>query len=488
MRQKTIVFALLINGIFITPAWAQTSYQPYVLGLRTAGMGGSAVALGHDSASPWLNPAGVAGGGGQLALSANAGVLRLENAPDFYSLSANSPNAPTEGTESDRTSSEFSLFPTSILYTAAFGDHVVGLSLITPYQSAISEFTNFVIDRGTGPSLSDLSVRQGEVRLNDFGIVYGYDFGVGRVGFSGFLRYSTLRLAFDSQSIVYSIASADLSVTPFSLTDAAESLDIDLIAGVQLGPFSGFSFGLTVQAPSIHLTGGWEASTTQYSASTITDSVEFVDRQIRDGDYEVRLPLTLRLGIGYERPRSFALSADISLFFPVSEFDRLSGIQRTRVLSNDPDGSALPPPQEIAIKAEQELVINANVGVEVYLGRRFALRAGFFTDFSNQVDLPAEGARTGADVGLSRVDRFGGTLGIGYEGDLAQFQLSLVYLGGLGTVIGTEFNLNSGASNRFVDIEYSINTLMVVFSGEVDPSAIAAAAVRAAQEEMIRDD
>ncbi len=493
MRFRLVIaIALACVAFASSSAFAQSSYQPYVLGLRTAGMGGTAVAFGHDSASPWLNPAGVAKEGGILAMSANAGLLRTENTPDYFSVSADSTNIPTGGVETDRTSSVFSVFPTSVLYTIPFGDHVVGLTIVSPFHAAITEFTNFVIDRGTGPSVVDLYTRQIEVATNSFGLVYGYDFGYGRAGLSAYVSYTTFQLAFDNQFLNYAIAFNTLNYAPRTVTDDAESIDFDVIAGVQIGPFHGFSAGITTQLPSIHLAGDWDSSSTTYFASNIEpDDVEIqvTDNQVRDGDYRFRFPETFRIGIGYEIPKTFAIAVDVSIHLPISEFNQFEGNERRRVLSNDPDAvNQLPPDRQINITRTQELVINTNVGVEFYANERIPIRAGFFTDLSNRPELPALNERGPGDVNSSRIDRFGATLGVGYEGDLTSFQLAFAFLGGIGKIIGIEYDFTDGLSERFVDVDVAVNTFMVVFSGELDPSAIADAALQAVQEEATKEE
>lgn len=481
--------AIVLGVAALAPATAfsQSSYQPYVLGLRSAGMGGTAVAFGHDSAAPWLNPAGVAKEGGILAMSANAGLLRTENTPDYFSVSPGSENIPTGGIDTDRTSSVFSVFPTSVLYTLPFGDHVVGLTIVSPFHAAITEFTNFVVDRGTGPSIVDLYTRQIEVATNSFGLVYAYDFGFGSAGLSAYVSYTTFRLSFDNQFLNYAIALNRLNFFPRTTTDDAESIDFDVIAGVQIGPFHGFSAGITTQLPSIHLSGDWDSSSTVYLASNIDPDdveIEVTDSQIRDGDYRFRFPETFRIGVGYEIPKTFAIAVDVSIHLPISEFNQFEGVERRRVLSNDPNAvNQLPPDRQLNITRTQELVINTNVGVELYVNDRIPIRAGFFTDLSNQPELPPPGERGPGDVNSSRIDRFGATLGVGYEGELTSFQLAFAFLGGVGKIIGIEYDFTDGLSQRFVDVDTAINSFMVVFSGELDPSAIADAALQAVQEE-----
>jgi hypothetical protein len=150
------------------------------------------------------------------------------------------------------------------------------------------------------------------------------------------------------------------------------------------------------------------------------------------------------------------------------------------------DPNINPQDQAIDFKVPLEFVnvINVNAGVEWYINPRIILRAGFFTDFYRGTDFPRGSQRSQQDFGSYKMDKFGGTLGLAYAGDMSQFQISFLAVVGMGDVIGEA--TDADFSVVYPRTEITNTTFMLAFSGRIEASVIYAAVRRAFDEEVGR--
>ncbi len=484
---KLIVTSAVIM-FFLGTAGAQSSYQPYLLGLRTAGMGGAAAAFGSDSAMSWVNPAGMARSrDGTLSVSANAYTLEELLSYDYYSMSdqvRQSLGIPMDASRSEMSSYQFSAFPSSLSYTLSLGlkgDHVLALSVIVPYKRSMKRFTDWILNIGGVNYLMQETDRRVFTQY-EIGPTYALRLEKITLGLSVFFRYVPGAMDWSSDSIWF--APGNVNFNPSQNRARTKSYDLDFVGGVQLGPFwGGFYAGLSIHSPSVHVGGSFRAESQSYISGNDPDTNEAIAdvyfNEISEDDYNFATPFWLTVGLGYEREDSFALSLDVSCFLPY-EFTSLSGTQYNSHISSQnlnpggPETHVLTDALDFSTDWSRKTIVNVNLGAEYVVTSRLVLRAGFFTDFSPE-QLPGEMEREMGDVGRYAIDRFGGTLGVAYTGNSTQFQISLVFLGGLGKIVGyrmSQVDSNANVSIDFPLREIASNTYMLVFSGELDTRRI----------------
>ena len=486
-----------------TPAFGQGNYQPYVLGLRTAGMGGAATAFGQDSAMSWVNPAGIARAGRDtLSLSASAYMIQQMSVNEFWSLSQDfqlQEGVTAEAGRGEVRSNKVSVFPSSVAYIFQLDDaanHMLAVSAMVPYRASFDKRSNINLQLGTVRWINEYQEIK-TLTYYEIGPTYAARFGKFTVGLSAFFRYVPMELDQYTENMLFSTMLGEAVFSPQIGHARGNAYEMDFVAGAQAGPFwGGFYAGLTVHSPSVHLGGSLRFENFGYFAGRDVDtgegdfSVSF--STLGKNSIEIRTPLWFSLGLGYEKPGSFAISADVSYHIPYS-YTSQSGTQEYTVISSKPvEGSEN---QHVETRVEKfdtqdkhQGVINANLGVEVYLSPRLVLRAGGFTDFSS-TDIPSKSERTKYDTGFYEVDRYGATLGIAYAGDSSRFQLAFMYLGGLGNIVGWQLTSRQSGDDSglaFPTRELASNTYMLVFSGEIDTGVILEKAKNAALEEYYR--
>ncbi len=480
---------LLALGLLlcIGRAHAQTSYQPYVLGLRTSGMGGAATAFGQDSAMPWINPAGIARAHSDtVSMSANAYMMEWLAVNKYIALSdqmVTDMGISNESTRSTIRSSDVSVFPTSLSYVLRNeqGNHALALSLVVPYARN-SNSTSDLLWEIAGVTFTSLDLRRETVAVYDVGPTYSLRLGELTLGLSAFLRYSKTDRNWSGETILWSSDPRIIGYIPTNSKTSAKSYDMEFVAGAQYGPvLGGLYFGLAVHSPTIHLAGNINANTRKYYGDTFADEYSLTYTKLDEDNFESRRPLWFSCGAGYQMPEVFAVAADVSYHLAQSKYTSYSATLEMLNISNDTNIPTEFAGVHIEDKVELSQVFNFNVGAEVYLTDHIILRGGFFTDFSAEPKFPNPYDRQAIDVGLISIDRFGGTLGLAYAGELSQFQLSFMYLGGLGDIIGWE--ITGGNTDSYPLREIASNTFMMAFSGKIDAASLYASVKGALDEE-----
>jgi len=466
-------------------AQAQSHYQPYPLGLRTAGMGGAAAAFGRDSAMSWWNPAGIGRNTGtSVALTANALLASSFEIESFYAFSDDFIAASGVSPDTARSNlggSGLQVFPSSFSYVIPLDEgahHFIALSLVSPINTTSVHHFDVLFD--PDPAINLLYIGERAVRT------YFYDAGPSyalrlsdylTIGTSVFFRYTSHSVTDKSEIAGYDINAADVQFAPSEIRDRATAYSLDLVAGTQIGPFFGFSLGLAAHAPAINLAGSYERDARIYSGSSDPLSVSVFDVHVDADTYNNKTPAWFTLGVGYELPGRFAVAVDASYYLPLARYAFLDAtFENTRIQNGE-----LAQFEEVqsTFEEERDSVLNFNVGAEVNLNPRIIVRGGFFTDFTNVPELPPLSERTIQDLDLRRTTNLGVTLGLAYAGRNTQFQISLLYRLTSGTAIGAEF-----PTQTYPDRDLTGNAFMIAFSGQVDSGTIASAVERAVFEEI----
>jgi len=477
LQNIALISALsLLYTLFFTPCvQAQESYQPYPLGLRTAGMGGAAAAFGKDSAMSWWNPAGIAANQGQsFGASANGMVLDMLSVENYFRLSDRLQES--LGTDDDTTRSRFesrslSLFPNSVSYALTIApNHYLALSMIVPYRRTEDSLVEILIDPSAGIYTEYYSDGYRELNFYEFGPSYAVRFSpTSRFGISAMLRYGSYLSIAAQENVNQETASKTLTLFSRESSFRGTSYDLDIGAGFQFGPYDGFSIGFSFHAPSIHLTGEMRRNRRTYVASGGSALVLIEDEEVTADDYILKTPPWFVFGIGYESPKRWAVALDASYWMPIEEFDQYDGQLNSRSVSTVPEQRLLERAADVTLARQYGGVLNLNLGFEAYLSERTILRVGAFTDRSNQPLLPLEEERVTSDIGTRMYDRYGATLGLaqGTNGDA--LQLGLVFLYGQGEMVGWRYDP--------VDPTYPTETIVATsvilnFSGQLDASAL----------------
>lgn len=492
-------YSILFLILLPSAAHAQSNYQPYLLGLRTAGMGGASVAFGKDSAMPWRNPAGIAHGDtAQFGLASNSLVVSDQTTAEYFGLSDDyrrSRGILPGDFRSTIDGSATSVFPNSITFTVPLGDdadHFFSLAFIAPMHEVEDSVADITLDTGGGFSLHQYLQTYRELRTYAFGPGYAVRLGdAGRLGIGAFFRYTSFRERSSEELSAHSLEIRDLSLDVTEYSALGDSFDLDMTAGLQLGPFAGFSLGLAAHGPSIGLLGQYSERSRQFCGDCVDPGTVEIHELDATGDtYELRTPPWFTAGLGYELPRTFAIAIDVSYWLPLDPYatTRVDAYQRA-VLNDPAQPSSETPLFGLELLSDRrEAVLNFNVGAEVYVNDRIAIRGGFFTDFSSEPELPPVSERTSADLGRRRIDRLGGSLGAAYEGSTTSFQIGLTYLGGLGELVGFEFGVDPEDRERLASSlptrELASNVYMLSFSGQIDVGEIVQATSAAVTEEL----
>jgi len=458
-------------------AFAQESYNPYPLGLRTAGMGGAAAAFGHDSAMPWVNPAGIAANkGSTFGASANALVVEQLKASDYFSFSdefVQALGASADDSVSQFDSSAVSIFPNSVSYAFQLGDdpRIFGaLSFVVPYQRVEDSVVQIVLDGGSTLYSEYYSEGLRSLTFYEFGPSFAMELSdTLRLGTSLFFRYAPSESFSSTENYNHTPATKDVALFSRQFSVSSQSYDLDLGLGAQFGPFGGASIGIGVHMPSIHLTGSRSQSRRTFVGSSASTTVAIEDIDIESTSFVRKTPLWMVAGIGYEVAESFSFALDLSYWLPVGQHAQSEGRTSSRVVVNDPTEPLIEDSFDSLVTRKYGGVLNVAVGTELYVSPELILRAGFFTDRSNQPRLPEESERTPSDVGLRIYDRFGATLGIGYSGRTTRFQAGFILLHGAGDMVGFVL-APTGVTHPTREI--SSTTLMLAFSGEIDAETL----------------
>jgi hypothetical protein len=492
------IIGMMISVIGLGRSSAQDNYRPYVLGLRTAGMGGAATAFGQDSAMAWINPAGLAkAGNNTFAMSANTYMLEQFAVNDYFTASEAfrfEQGLSENFAQASLDSSRISVFPSCISYILQLdtaGDMMLGLSLIVPYQGSQRKHQKSLLNLGSVVWRNEYVETRHSIHY-EIGPSLAMRWGIISLGASAFFRYTPIEMEQFSDTSLVSPTIRGVAFGPLMGNARGSSYDLDFVAGAQLGPIAGGLYmGLTLHSPSVHLGGSVSFyENYNYFAGQNVDTGEndfsYTHSTLSDNDLEVRTPFWLSFGLGYEKSGSFALAADVSYYLPYSYVSQSGTQLYTTISSQAIEGNNVNTSSvDFSTETSRQGVINANLGIEFFLSPRIVLRVGGFTDFAAR-DIVALEERNSYDVGTYSVDRFGGTLGVAYSGDSSQFQLALMYLGGLGDIIAMQLDqiaMTADSGMQYPERDIAFNSYMLVFSGQIDAGLIFNKVKRAIVEE-----
>jgi long-chain fatty acid transport protein len=438
------VFLPLLAMTGAARAASDTHYQDVIVGERAAGMGGAFTALASEATGAYYNPAGIIHPGSSIIqLGMSAYQLRRKEVEVVDLCGA---------TISDNQNAFFS-FPASFgfvkLFRAGGLEHGVGLTVVIPhYQKVTDAFAQD--DASCGPVKLAVGGSQLVVdRVMQAGLSYAVrPWPRLRLGLTVGVAVRTasyMRLV----SLVMDVAGSTTPLFPgLEYSNADVSLwSLYVQAGAILEPVDGLYLGLSVTSPHIRLTGSGrldrlhaELDGAQWDKTVL--------QAIDDVQYNWRVPLHAAVGAAYRFGKRVTLAADVHLHAPQ-------------------DGYALLEhpllPAGVVDDNERDLVVNGNVGLEVWVLSKLALRAGGFTNLTSLPD--------GFESDFDRVHLYGFTLGGTYASN-EQSTLSFAVQGQLGQSSHEEYVLSvdptTGVKEENLEVHSLDFSLILSVGGSFD--------------------
>lgn len=399
--------ALLGAALLAQPAHADDgNYQNYVIGERSAGMGGAGASLATGAEACYYNPAGLAlAPANSISLSASLYGFHRRTVKDGW--------FPGEDTDIDTFMSIPSTFGAVVKPTA---DLVLAFSAFVPDKQYTSDLAAFPREPGVGDehffryTLDDQTIWLGPTAAYRLTPRWS-------VGLSVFATYRQFSQTIDYFLIDYGYSStSDVRFTAFSLLGEV---------GVRYDPDSKWSFGLMMQSPSIHLQGHSDLFVKNES-TTMVGLGYFTDGSARND-----LPAAIRAGLSWQEPRRYAVAFDANYHFPVT-YDRISGIDNWG--------------DQMSLTVKRNAVLDVNLGAEYYVLPGYPLRAGVFTSFSSSPETSVESS----GYEDNHIDKYGITLGVGRETANTTLGVGVSYVFGTGRGVGLA-NTPSGLATALVD-------------------------------------
>ncbi len=438
-RQAT---ALGLVALLWTATASAQNPREVLLGGRTATMGGTGTATGNDSAMPYLNPAGLAGlPGDVLAVSASlyAHTSRSYDAGFFNPKGF----APAFGDVSVReesvTSSDIVEMPSSVMYVRHLGGddvhHVLGMSLVIPQASRSTVQATFEADApGIGGTIRQ--TRAYSKASTRYYLGPSYAIGIGpdlRLGLSGHMVHVRGQSTEQETNYAGALGGAVPVTSKYQKSSESSATVFVPTVGVQGRLVGQLHAGVAVAAPSIRIAGN-SSGTSDISGTTAdvatSQPLSYENALWYEGSYEVRVPMRINAGLAWQQPDSFTVAADVHYYAPrsrASVTDALVHLSSSRTMETA---------RQLELRqtdAEDDLsVVDVSLGLEVSASSTVALRAGGFTDFATSPSIK-ETANLAQQYD-TRIDRYGGTLGLGLALGSFDTTFGLFYVHGKGHV------------------------------------------------------
>jgi long-chain fatty acid transport protein len=412
-------------------AASDTHYQDVIVGERAAGMGGAFTALANEATGAYYNPAGIIHRGSNIIqLGMSAYRLRRKEVEVVDICGA---------TISDNQNAFFS-FPVSFGFVKLFRtgeiDHGVGLTVVIPhYQKVTDAFAT------EGASCGPVKLAMGGSQLVvDRVMQAGVSYAIRpwRRLRLGLTIGTTVRTA-SLLGLVSLVMDVTGSPTPILPAVEYESADVSLWslfvqAGAILEPVDNLRIGLSVTSPHIRLTGSGrfdklhaEGEAAQWEKTLLL--------AIDDVDFHWKVPLHAALGVAYRFGGRITVAADVHLHAPQ---DRYASFEHPLLAAAD------------VTENERALVVNGNLGLEVWVLSNLALRAGGFT---NLTSLPED-----FESDFDRVNLYGFTLGGTYASN-EQSTLSFAIQGQLGQSSHEKYVLSFDAATGVKEQNLKVDSL-----------------------------
>ncbi len=473
VMRKRITDIIILFALLFFSGGEVTFADTLPLGSRTGSMGGAGAAFCRDSAAPYINPAGVAlVPGNILSLSASLYTQSGYQIKDFFIPNGidTSTFGNTHTYEQDYlTSSKFVGFPGSLSYFLHIGDmHVVSFSAIVPTYERMNFNGSITIDFPyASPDAVTMDTAQTYIMERTeyyFGPSYGIKLGDLRLGVSLFTLYRSLLNSAESTSF-YTVGSTNFIDSRTTGYGEGATWGLTAILGVQY-QLNNFKVGASVTFPTINLAGDYRNSG-KYNESSPDDQGVFDEVQIDRGEGSIgyHKPARLRLGLGYEAPRSWSVALDVEYIFAT---DKLISRDMTYTTTTWVQGGTTTVVSETDThNSGSTWAVNVQVGGEYFVTSSWAVRAGFFYMPSTVEKFNV----VASEILTMKIDRIGGTLGVASIRGFGETTVGISFAYGYGSTVAGDVYSDLTASN-YEKVDVNFYQVAVFFSGEVDFSKI----------------
>jgi len=384
-----VVSALLPSGYAVALTTQESNFRPYLVGERAAGMGGAFTALADDGSGPYYNPGGLAFvGHSMLSLSGSVygmvrGVLKdgLGTGHDFIYSDPNISPVSTSAIMkfgADQSSANALAFSVFIPDALTLDDH-----------SSLDTSGNYVL----------YTLRQQTVWV---GPTYSRRFDRLGIGASAFALVGTETMFIDYRQG---------TETAFTTTTGRRDMTMVGVVGaigLRYDISDSLRLGLAYYSPEIGLYGTRRVfsriETPASSQQVVLDGLQATPS----------LPWRASAGFAWTSG-TLTLSADVIVL-------------GAREVHDDPNFADRGADRWV----KRNMVVNGAAGIEYVVADSFPLRAGVFTDFASSPSPPNP-----AYVDTAHVDRYGGSVSIGYSTAHTSSDLGLNVSLGSGQDFGT---------------------------------------------------
>jgi long-chain fatty acid transport protein len=403
---KRILWGVTLACVLAGTAQAQESnFRPYIVGSRAAGMGGAFTALADDGSGPYYNPAGIAFAR-RSSLSLSASVYGLATGDINDALGDGNPFH----------FSDLQTFPVSTSAIFKWGDRD------TPDGPAANSlaFSAFVPDALVADDRDTLGSQQNAFFYNAShqtvwgGVTYARRVGRLGIGASGFVLIETATGGLDLTAIAAMMPNQFATIT--ARTDETIVGAVGAF-GLRWDATDHVRLGLSFYSPEL----GAITKRRTFVRITVSDPMmgppQAVARNADDLTASPTLPVRVQGGVAWTAG-AFTLAADAIFLGPVDVRD-------------DQNRAAEGFDRHIIKNA----VVNGSLGAEYVIAQQFPLRAGFFTDFSQAPIPQGHGVdQSNPDTdNTDHINRFGGTLSIGFRTEHTATDVGAQLSGGSGT-------------------------------------------------------
>jgi hypothetical protein len=383
-----------------------TNYRSVPIGAHAIGLGGAFAGVADDASAAFFNPAGLALGG----THGLAGGLTINAWSRFHFDSAfQQPDTTADATtKSSRTVPLFigailKLGPTDALEEKKFA---VGISVVEPNFSRGG--TTLKLTSSENSVLTDTY----SFDVSDRGTWYGLSFA-SRFGLKHLIGAS---LYLSVRKLSHSEVGLSLDGGGPLPSDPELLVGTSTVANNQDLRFKAFHFvlrfgwlyrikpqvqlGIMLQPPGIPLkqrvdvlSQGFVNDNRDPSAPTTT-SAYFFDQKVKAN---LPIPAELKVGLQYWPAEKVMLAFDAAAYSPVRSGQRAKAVDPSRqgdlFFDND---------------TARRAIGNVAIGGDFIVTKKVTIEAGFFTDFSSAINIPADPTR----YYNPQINRFGGTLSL----------------------------------------------------------------------------
>jgi long-chain fatty acid transport protein len=399
-----LVLALLLSGR--EGSADDSNFRPYLIGARAAGMGGAFTALADDGSGPYYNPGGLAfARASSLSLTASLYGLVMGSQKDAV------------GDGHDFQYLDVNTFPVATASVFKWGQpttpdgappNSLGINVFVPDGLIID-------DRDAIASNENALFLSQQTQTVWAGLTYARRVGRLGLGASGYVLMASGRTFLD----LTAAAAADRFATISARTDLS-TVGLLGAVGARLDVTDHWRLGLAVFTPEV---GVYNKRRT-FQRITIADATQgqapqIIVINIDDLHAAPTMPLRVQAGVAWTAG-ALTVAADAMLLAPIEIRDDVDrpGLDRW---------------------VKRNAVVNGSVGAELVVRRAFPIRAGFFTDFAASPTPRGYGPTEDNPnpENSDHVNRFGGSLSIGYKTEHTQTDLGFVTSYGLGQAIVT---------------------------------------------------